>query len=98
MFVAETVSAWCSALHDDSLVVRKEALKVLHHAIHHSTISFCIGVYAHGGIDDLHQRVFNTEILWVWRSTLHDNDWNVRQEALKVLGLAINHSMLPLLY
>ena len=45
---------------------------------------------------DLHQ-IFDTMTVSVWHSIPYDDDWHVRQEALKVLGLIISHSMLALL-
>ena len=61
---------------------------------------FCLfyaSVRAHSRTGGLRQRVFDTEIVSAWRSLLHDDDWAVRQEALKVLRFAIYHSILPLL-
>ena len=55
--------------------------------------SFC----AHNGTGDLRQKMFDTETISLWHSMLHNDDYDVRQEALKVLGLAINHSMRYLL-
>ena len=59
--------------------------------------SFCDDVCAHSQSDDLRQRMFDDETVSGWRNMLHDVDSSVRREALKVLGLAMNHSILSLL-
>ena len=96
MFDTETVSLWRCMLHDDDWQVRQEALKVLELAISYGMLSLYASVSAHGGTGDLRQQVFDTETVSVLCSMLHDDDWAVRQEVLKVLGLAIYHSMLSL--
>ena len=55
---------------------------------------FSDSVCAHNGTGDLRQQMFDTETVSVWRNMAHDDDWHVRQAALKVLGLAISHSTL----
>ena len=96
-FDAETVAAWRTMLHDDYWVIRQEALKILGHAIYHSMLPLLRWSVTHGGTDDLHQQMFDTETVSTWRSMLHDDFWNVRQEALQVLRHTIDHSALPLL-
>ena len=97
MFGDETISVWRSMLHDDNCNVRQEALNVLGLALHYSTLLLADGVCAYAGTGDLRQRMFNNETVAVWRRSFYDDAWDVRQEARNVLGLAIYHSMVPLL-
>ena len=52
---------------------------------------------AHSWPDDLCQQMFDIKTISIWHSTLCADDWHVPQEALQVLGLAINYSMLHVL-
>ena len=97
VFDDETVPVWRSMLHDDYPHVRREALNVLGLAMNHSMLSPCVSLCSDSGTGDLRELMFDTPTVSVWRSMLHDHACYVRQEALKVLGLAISHSMLTLL-
>ena len=98
MFDTETISLWRRTLHDDSLVVRHEALKVLGFALNHSMCLFLVGVRAHSGTDDVRRRIFDCRMMSELRSNLvAPVSWNIVEEVLVVLRLAIHHSALPLL-
>ena len=57
---------------------------------------FCVTVCTYNGTGDLRQHVFDNEIVSGWRRMLHDDDCDIRKDALKILGLAITYSMLHL--
>ena len=94
MFDTDTVSVWRSMLHDDDWHVRQEALNVLGLALYHSMLLLLCWCCAHRGSGELHQQIFDTDTIYLWRRMLQDDDWPVRQEALIVLGRTISHSML----
>ena len=96
IFDTETVTTWHTTLRDNALVVRKEALNVLGLAINHSMLPLLSSVCAYSGTGGLRQQMFDTETASVLRSMFHDDYWIIRQEALKVLGLVVDHSTLPI--
>ena len=98
IFNTETVSVWRTLLHDDDWHVRQDALKILFSAMNHSMLSRCFIVCTHNWTGGLQQQMFDTETVSVWRSMLHDSAWDVRQEALNILGFVITHSMLSFFF
>ena len=94
-----TVSVWRSMLHNDEWHVRQEAQNVLCLAMNqnHCKPPLLCRVCTHGRTGGLRQQLFDAETVSLWRSRFYRGEWDVRQEALEVLGLAIDYSMRLLL-